>query len=301
MDMTKSQGNNAPFLGNITSTGVVQTSFNQDGNYAENGHAFVMVFAMLIIIPLGIIMVRSLERVNLHIIFQSIGVGLVLLGLISGIAISLYYNRVRFPSPSPPQFTIPLTNPLQSRSFRSAHQILGLFVVIALLSQWLVGFLHHRTHKLNQVGHPALLKAHKLFLGPIAFALGLLNASLGFRLAMAYILNWVYIGCVFLVAIILFVTAWKREWFRRKWGRKQPPNHFGASPSAGPPPPAYGAGAAGAGLGAGLGASAGEGPYGSRNDRYDSSPFGTRSDIALANMGDPPSYSQPPTRPREFA
>jgi hypothetical protein len=102
MDMTKSQGNNAPFLGNITSAGVIQTSFSQDGNYAENGHAFVMVFAMLIIFPLGIIMVRSLERVNLHVIFQSIGVGLVLLGLISGIAISLYYNRVRFPLPLTP-------------------------------------------------------------------------------------------------------------------------------------------------------------------------------------------------------
>jgi hypothetical protein len=95
MDMTKSIGNTVPFLGNGSSPGVVQTSLTQDGNYAENGHAFVMVLAMLIIFPLGIIMVRTLERVQLHIIFQSIGLGLVLLGLMTGIAISLYYNRVR--------------------------------------------------------------------------------------------------------------------------------------------------------------------------------------------------------------
>jgi len=40
------------------------------------------------------------------------------------------------------------------------------------------------------------------------------------------------------------------------------------------------------------------GPYGAHHDH---SPFGTRSDIALHNMGEPPAYSAQPTKPREFA
>src|ERR1700761_1668672 len=114
---------------------------------------------------------------------------------------------------------------LQSRSFNSAHQIIGLIVMAAIFAQGMIGYLHHRSFVRNQVGKPMLSKVHKLFLGPIAFGLGLANGSIGLRLAMAYTLNWVYIGLVFLVAIVLFITSWKREWFRRRWGARD--NHGG--------------------------------------------------------------------------
>jgi hypothetical protein len=147
------------------------------------------------------------------------------------------------------------------------------------------------------------IKTHKLILGPIVFVLGVLNASLGFRLAMNYILNWVYLGCVVFMIIVVFLISWKRAWFQRRWGPKQPaaglygaagaPNTYGGGAAVG-----AGIGAAGAAGAAGYTAAAPSGPYGRH---YDTSPFGTRSDIALSNMGDPPAYSAPPTRPREFA
>jgi hypothetical protein len=94
MDMTRALGDTVPKLGNATSPGVVDGGRTRDGNYAESGHGFVMVLAFLIIFPIGMFMVRTLERVKLHLIFQSIGFGLVCLGLALGITISTFYNRV---------------------------------------------------------------------------------------------------------------------------------------------------------------------------------------------------------------
>jgi hypothetical protein len=182
--------------------------------------------------------------------------------------------------------------------------------MVAIFAQGMIGYLHHRSFVRNQVGKPMLSKVHKLFLGPIAFGLGLANGSIGLRLAMAYTLNWVYIGLVFLVAIILMFTAWKREWFRRRWGVNGGAGGPNAALFGGPAPSAVGAGGAYAvgssqpqafqsGGGASYGArSEGLGPYGAHHDH---DPFGTRSDIALRNMGDPPAYTAPPTKPREFA
>jgi hypothetical protein len=319
MDMTQSVGNTLPRLGNGTSSGVVDGGRARDHAYAESGHGFAMVFAFLIVLPLGMLAVRVLERVRLHMIFQSIGVVFVVLGLITGLVISRNYNRVRFVSPISSSLSLPpplkhrkLTPHVlqQSRSFNSAHQIIGLTTLVLILAQWTLGFLHHRRVVRSNSGAPALIKPHKLVLGPLVLALGLLNASLGLRLAMAYTLNWIYIGCVALLAIVLFVVSWKKPFFFRRWGsRKSLPatSPYGAAAAAASRDPtehgvvgssggrrrSSSSGAGGAAHGEAAGASR---PYG-----YASDPFATRSDIALSNMGEPPAYSAQPTKPREFA
>jgi len=223
-----------------------------------------------------------LERVKVHMIFQSIGVGLALIGLITGVIISQYYNR--------------------TRSFNSAHQILGILTITTLLTTWTLGFLSHRHYVRTARPLRWAILPHKFGLGAIAWTLGLVNAGLGFRLALATNLNAIFFPFAFAVAVLLFAASWLKPWFMRKWGgggiggpagvgggkfggNGQRP--FISAPA--PIDPAVG----------GAGGEVGAGVYG-RHD--DGSRFGTRSDIALSNMNDPPpSYSMQPTKPREFA
>jgi Domain of unknown function (DUF2427) len=97
MDMTQSLGTDMPQFGNSTSPGVVDGGLTRDGNYAESGHAFVMVLAWLVLFPIGIIMVRVFERIRLHLFIQTAVLVLAVLGLITGSIISTFYERVCFP------------------------------------------------------------------------------------------------------------------------------------------------------------------------------------------------------------
>jgi len=65
-----------------------------DHDFPESGHTFSMLFAFLIVFPAGIWFQRILERPKIHMIFQTVGLLLVLIGFITGIIISRLYNRV---------------------------------------------------------------------------------------------------------------------------------------------------------------------------------------------------------------
>jgi hypothetical protein len=97
MDMTAAAGQGAPPLGLVSSMGTKNLGGHSDWNVAETGHVYVMLFAWIIIFPLGFFFVRVLERVRLHMVFQSVGAVLVLVGMICGIVITGYYNRVGYP------------------------------------------------------------------------------------------------------------------------------------------------------------------------------------------------------------
>jgi hypothetical protein len=192
---------------------------------------------------------------------------------------------------------------VQSKSFTNGHQIVGILVFILLIAQWVLGFLHHRSYLKTQ--RPTwMIKPHKFGIGPVTMALGLINAAFGFKFALAGNFNLVYVPIVIAVLILLTISILtKRFLMGRRRIRKNGPMGFGEPGSApiynsnqpfehrpydasashaGAPAPAYG----------GAGGYAG----------YDSS----RSDIALSNMGQPPSYSQQPSysgqpaKPREM-
>jgi hypothetical protein len=170
--------------------------------------------------------------------------------------------------------------------FNSAHQVIGIIVFCLILIQWATGFLSHR--QFVKTGRPfaVAIKAHKLALGPIVFALGIVNASLGLRLAISNKLNYLYLPVMFIVIIILAVTSWKKDWFKSRWGAKPPTTS------------AYNGGAYGQQT---TGVAPGYGPAGHETPYQHTGVYATRSDIAMTPMDAPPAYDSTPQKPREFA
>jgi hypothetical protein len=155
---------------------------------------------------------------------------------------------------------------------------------LLIIVQWVFGFLHHRAYKRTQL--PTwMIKPHKVVLGPLVMVLGIINAAFGFKFAVAPQENLFYVPIVIVMVILMVVAFTLKKFFLKK--RKNKNNPFG-----GPIPPD----APFVGDGPGYGPAA---PY-ARNIPYEGGYNSTRSDIQLANLGDPPSYSQQPQKPREM-
>jgi hypothetical protein len=273
MDMTKatdSGGDDAIPLHNVNSNAaLVGKSIVRDRDIGDPAHAFVMVIAWLIIFPLGILSLRIFKSVKFHMMFQTIGLLLGIIGAATGFYLTTLYNR--------------------SKHFNSAHQIIGLLLVIALIGQWVGGFLHHRYFVRNQRplmnGKP--IKGHKLVLGPIILLVGLVNAAIGFNFAVAHQWNYVYIPFAIVMIIASTAVVLVRDIIARRFaGRKQnpiigPPQPM---PFGGQPPPA------------------GPGGFYGRDAAPPSLAASTRSDIALDRLPsyDPPSYHAEPVKPRDM-
>jgi hypothetical protein len=164
--------------------------------------------------------------------------------------------------------------------------------VLGILTQWMLGFLHHRRYMQTQQPLKWAILPHKYGLGALLWSLALVNASLGCSLALASQRNHVLLPVVLVVAVALFATAWFKPWILRNCGCgggarrafSRPvigpplatgPQEFGTVPAGPLPPP----GPIGAGINGRAGIYA--------ND------YATRSDIALGSVQ--------PTKPREFA
>lgn len=70
---------------------------NRDHDWGATIHALVMSFAFMLVFPLGALLLRFLNSVKIHAWAQTLAVLLVVVGLGSGIYISLEYNRVCLP------------------------------------------------------------------------------------------------------------------------------------------------------------------------------------------------------------
>lgn len=282
LDMTQAYGTKLPSLG-LKEVGVTaQGSSTLDRDIGSPAHALLMCVSFVIVFPLGILMLRVLNKVKLHAIVQGIGLFLATVGWIIGFIISRYYQRVSLPTSAPTSFLlftkVLMRNWNQSMSFTNPHQILGILIYILLLAQWATGFLHHRTFKKTQ--QPTfLIKPHKYGLGALVLALGIVNAALGFRFAVSGSYNLFFVPIV-LGMIVLMVIAITLKRFLGSRGQNKV---FG-----GPPPPNY------------------QAPYGSAvpvPQGYAGASYGGavgRSDVELGKMGPPPSYSNEPMKPREM-
>lgn len=110
--------------------------------------------------------------------------------------------------------------PKKSKSFASAHQIIGLFIIIALLFQVGLGVLHHRVWKQTQ--SPTKFSTIHKYLGPAIFLFSLINGGLGFNFADNSVHNSRYAVVILTVAMLYFLVRWSFSWWgKRKETRKQ--------------------------------------------------------------------------------
>jgi hypothetical protein len=98
LDMKQAHGTSMPLLGTkAAGVGTKQGTSKTDHEFGSSAHAFVMGLCFIVILPLGVFFLRVLEKVNLHMFAQTFGLFLVVVGTISGVVVSMSYNRVSFP------------------------------------------------------------------------------------------------------------------------------------------------------------------------------------------------------------
>jgi cytochrome b len=191
-----------------------------DSSHAPAAHALIMLGSFVFLFPLGSLVLKVLHKALWHGIVQIIAVVLITVGFGLGIYISTQYNKVRLNHSSIINNHMMETNGNQSRSFVSAHQLIGLIVFIALLIQLGLGLLHHRTWKRTK--SPTIFSKIHRYLGPTIFLLSVINGGIGFNFAENSSYNPRYAVVVLAVAVIYFGirgTAW--WWARRNGGKEK--------------------------------------------------------------------------------
>jgi Eukaryotic cytochrome b561 len=212
MDLTMAtdMGGDDPISLHDMNENAMLTSFMKDHDIADPVHAFVLVLAFLVVFPSGVLSFRILKNVKLHMILQSIGLGLGVIGAASGFYLTTVYNR--------------------SKHFNSAHQIIGVLLVIALIGQWVAGFVNHRYYLKNRQplmnGLP--MKIHKRIMGPIILLVGLANGAIGFNFALANKWNYVYIPLCAAMLVVVAVVFFTRDIINRRIARTKRNPSIGA-------------------------------------------------------------------------
>lgn len=163
IDMTQatSADTGAVPLAPYTQTGASLVAFSEDFNPAPQIHGAVMCIVFVLIWPFGALFLKIFKTPKAHIILQSIGTVLFLMSFAGGCYLSTMFNR--------------------SKNYNSAHQIIGMLMLVAVLAQWGLGSTNHRIFKRTQQG-TIMGKIHR-YLGPAVIFFGLVNGGLGFKLA----------------------------------------------------------------------------------------------------------------------
>ena len=117
-------------------------------------HAICLCGSFLLLFPFGVVALRWFGSFKIHWIVQVSATAISILGLILAISFSIL----------DPEFM----------SFDQAHQILGIIVVVALVFQALLGFLHHR--KYQKLQRRTWISHSHIWIGRGAIALGMFNA-----------------------------------------------------------------------------------------------------------------------------
>ena len=107
-----------------------------------------------------------------------------------------------------------LTSASQSKHFNSAHQIIGLIILLGLLVQLGLGLLHHTIYV--RTSKPTPFGRIHFFLGPFIMLLGLINAGVGFDFAGNSRLNIPYGIIVAAIAIVLSGILGCQMFFRSR-------------------------------------------------------------------------------------
>jgi len=204
MDMTKAVSDAAPTAnGNngawIRSGASEAYGVSSDYDVGSAIHAVVMCLAFVLVFPLGALLLRFVS-VRVHYMVQLAATILVIVGLGTGIYISMEYNRV---SPSSKWYrSIADFVLFKTQNYMTAHQIIGLIVFAGVAIQLLLGTVHHviykRTRRSTKLGN-----IH-LYLGPAVLVLGIINAPLGTVVGQRSQYNIPYAVVVAVLAVLFF-------------------------------------------------------------------------------------------------
>ncbi|TAQ88341.1 hypothetical protein B7494_g3353 [Chlorociboria aeruginascens] len=198
MDLTKAVGPGAvPLPGEANSPGTTETSNKTDHDYAGAAHACIMVLVFVGLLPVGVAILRLLNAPKWHGFAQTFSMLLALIGAGLGIYIGTLYTR--------------------SNKFNSAHQVIGLLVIIAMVGQGVIGFMHHRVYKQTQT--PTTLAPIHIWLGRFVILFGIINGFIGFPFARNTKYNVALVGVILLVFIVLvplMFFKWKRSQKRKE-------------------------------------------------------------------------------------
>ncbi|QSZ36681.1 hypothetical protein DSL72_006562 [Monilinia vaccinii-corymbosi] len=193
MDLSKAMGTaGVPAIPASNSDGTAQVSEKVDNNISSASHAVFMVFVFVGLLPLGIVILRFWNSPKWHAVNQTISLGIALIGVGLGAQLGTLYNR--------------------TKGFKSGHQIFGAIIVIAMISQWVLGFLHHRLY--NKTSTTTKFAPIHVWLGRIVIPAGITNGFIGFPLALNSKFNWALLVCTLLMIIIfapLLFWGWKRR------------------------------------------------------------------------------------------
>lgn len=180
----------------------------QDNDWTGVLHATAMCGAFVIIFPMGVVMLRVLEKVMFHAGMQALGVLASIVGVAIGLYLSMMYNH--------------------SKHINSAHQILGLALLFFLFAQLSLGWFHHRLYKKTQ--RPTLMGKIHRYAGPVILALGVVNGFLGFSFADSSRSNISYALAVLAIGLVVVGLVFLKQ--RQKKRRAAALGGFGAGGSS---------------------------------------------------------------------
>ncbi|KAI8672646.1 Cytochrome b561 domain-containing protein [Fusarium sp. Ph1] len=217
---------------NVGSKLLSADGFKPKPNWMSPVHGVFMVLSIVLLMPVGVVLLRSGGGVKWHALNQVIATVGVFAGFGIGVANSFYYQR--------------------SRSFNDPHQVIGFMVTGLLLGQFGLGVMHHTQFKKTKA--PTKYGRVHLWVGRIILFLGTLNAFMGFTLALNR--KWGMLLAILIIFICLtsLILIYGRRYIENRrrgprgpglagphgysaepW-RQQPPQHMGY-PSE--PPPGY--------------------------------------------------------------
>ncbi|CAD6444653.1 64ed4aa7-5d22-46e6-b052-7faf0cc60abd [Sclerotinia trifoliorum] len=193
MDLSKAMGAAAvPAVPTSNSKGSSQFSEKADGNVSSAAHAVLMVLVFVGLLPLGLVILRFFNCPRWHALNQTISLMIALIGLGIGAQMGTLYNR--------------------TKGFKSGHEIFGLIIVVAMVGQWILGFLHHRMYK--KTSTTTKFAPIHVWLGRIIIPAGIINGFIGFPLALNPKFDYALLACTLLIIIIfapLLFWGYKRR------------------------------------------------------------------------------------------
>ncbi|KAI0472899.1 hypothetical protein GGR56DRAFT_697684 [Xylariaceae sp. FL0804] len=194
-----------------TTQGAIDRRGRVDGR--ARAHAAVMVLAFLGAYPFGVLVLRLGGWVRWHAANQAVGLVLVVVGAGLGFAISGEYNR--------------------SKKFNTAHQVIGILVLVAVLAQFGLGIAHHRLFRRRTGGgsgqqqqqqqptSSSRLAPYHVWLGRGVLLLGIVNGFLGFPLAQAPGYDWVLAGLVLVILPAVALLLATKHLVARLWRKSK--------------------------------------------------------------------------------
>lgn len=202
MNMLQATGSaGVPTLTSKTSGAAENGGPTQDSNWPSIIHAVVMALSFVVMMPLGVIFIRILERVRWHWVNQILASGAAIVATGLGLYLASMFNK--------------------SKNYGSAHQILGLVVTAGVCVQFFLGYWHHRLYKKTK--QTTVYAPNHRHFGQLVVLGGVINGGIGLsfsRASMGFIVG--YSIAVIVVAILTIgPVTWKQLRSRSGEGAKR--------------------------------------------------------------------------------